>query len=599
MKLTQRVAYHALASASLLFCSSTIVQAQTPSSQDKIPLSKPINKKSKAVKVPEDHNANSENTQAKDIMYKVTASEIALQRGEWQSAFVTILGLAQQTRDPRFAKRATEIAMSVQQLEEAIAANRLWQELDTGSQEAAQNYLSLMVVKNDYAEIEKFFVLALKSSNVQERGNLIFQIQRSLNHLNDKQAAFTTLEKILSEDMNLIQSHIALSRAAYRSGNLERAQKEAKTALSMSPDSELAILTLAQASEKATSFQLVADFLKQYPAAKDVRLAYASMLVDSKQFDAARTEFLDFLQTPGKVDLTHAQILYSLGSIELEAGQLNTAEKYFHEFLTKISENDDPSSAYLSLAQIALQRKDKLNADQWLGKIPFNDGKNPAWFNIQMRRAQLLASDNKFLEARQFLQNIATTKDSEQILLLQTEAQIMRDAGQVTEAFVVLQMALGEFPGSAELLYDFAMLAESLKQFSDMELALKQLIQIAPSNALAYNALGYSYADRNLNLDEAHALIETANRLNPNDPYILDSLGWIKFRLKQYEDAEHFLRRSLSMRKDADVAVHLAEVLWIQNRKDEAIRLFVEARQKDPQSAILKSTLLRLTVNLP
>jgi tetratricopeptide (TPR) repeat protein len=132
-----------------------------------------------------------------------------------------------------------------------------------------------------------------------------------------------------------------------------------------------------------------------------------------------------------------------------------------------------------------------------------------------------------------------------------------------------------------------------------MEMALKQLIQIAPNNALAYNALGYSYADRNMQLDQALALIEAANQLNPNDPYILDSLGWVKYRLKEYADAERYLRLSLGMRQDADVSVHLAEILWVQNKKDEALQLFSEARKRDPDNTLLKSTLQRLELKLP
>ena len=297
--------------------------------------------------------------------------------------------------------------------------------------------------------------------------------------------------------------------------------------------------------------------------------------------------------------LSSSRVIAPFDFAELEMGQLDVAESYFKQVLSAIAKDEDNSSAYISLAQIALQRKDKQTADSWLSKIESKDGKNPAWFTIQMRRALLLASDRKFLEARQFLQTITTNTDSEQVLLLQTEAQIMRDAGQSTEAFVLLQMALSEFPRSPELLYDFAMLAESLKQYPDMEMALKQLIQIAPNNALAYNALGYSYADRNMQLDEALALIEAANQLNPNDPYILDSLGWVKYRLKQYADAERYLRLSLGMRQDADVSVHLAEILWVQNKKDEALQLFSEARKRDPDNTLLKSTLQRLELNLP
>lgn len=594
-------------SALCLSCiSSNISYAQ--SSNEQIPHTKPVKIKVKPKPSTTPANTESSATESglsKEILYKLTASDIALQRGEWQSPFITIMGLAQQTRDPRLAKRAAEIAMSAQQVDESLAAVRLWRELAPGTPEAEQYYLSLLVIKSDYPAIEQFFLKLLEHSSGEERNGLIHQAQITLNRTSDKKAALLSLEKILAKEKNSVAAHIALSRAAFRSGDSIRAQQEAQAALAIEPGSELGILTLAHASEKSAAFVLVANFLKQYPQAKEVNLAYASMLLESKQFNLAKTEFLSFLKNPDKSGMPRPQALYSLGNIEMEMGQLDAAENYFKEMIAATSTDNDTSSAYISLAQIALQRKDKQDADLWLSKINKTnkvgdkDEQNPLWFNIQMRRALLLASDSKYREARQFLQSVSATKETEQALLLQTEAQIMRDAGQVTEAFVLLQMAVGEFPGSPDLLYDFAMLSESLKYYPEMEMALKRLIQIAPNNALAYNALGYSYADRNLHLDEALSLLEFANQLSPNDPYILDSMGWVKFRLKNYSEAEKFLRQSLSMRQDADVSIHLAEILWTQDKKDEAMRLFADANKKDPQNVLLKNTLQRLALTLP
>lgn len=592
----------------LCFCCilSNISYAQ--SSTEQIPHTKPVKIKVKPKPSATPANTESKSIESglsKEILYKLTASDIALQRGEWQSPFITIMGLAQQTRDPRLAKKAAEIAMSAQQVDESLAAIRLWRELAPGAPEAEQYYLSLLVIKSDYPAIEQFFLSLLEKSSAEERNGLIHQAQITLNRTSDKKAALLSLEKILAKEKDSVATHIALSRAAFRSGDSIRAQQEAQAALRIEPSSELGILTLAHASEKDAAFSLVANFLKQYPQAKEVNLAYASMLLESKQFNLAKTEFLSFLKNPDKSGMPRPQVLYSLGNIEMEMGQLDAAENYFKEMITATSTDDDTSSAYISLAQIALQRKDKQGADFWLSKINKTnqvgdkDEQNLRWFNIQMRRALLLASDSKYREARQFLQTITATKEAEQALLLQTEAQIMRDAGQVTEAFVLLQMAVGEFPGSPDLLYDFAMLSESLKYYPEMEMALKRLIQIAPNNALAYNALGYSYADRNLHLDEALSLLEFANQLSPNDPYILDSVGWVKFRLKNYTEAEKFLRQSLSMRQDADVSIHLAEILWSQNKKDEAMQLFIDAHKKDPQNALLKNTLQRLGLTLP
>ncbi len=536
---------------------------------------------------------------SKDILYKLTTSELAVQRGEWQSAFVTVLSVAQQTRDPRLAKRAMEIAMGAQQMDESMAALRLWRELAPGSGEAEQYYLSLMVVQNNFTEIQKLFAEKLRTSDLNEQIALIHHAQRVLARMQDNKQAFNTLETILRPFAETFDARIALSRGAFRNKDSVRALAEARAATQLRPDSELAVLTLAQASEPQDALKLVADYLKRLPQAKEVRLAYATMLIENKQLAAAKQEFLFLLREQESKGDSTTQSLYTLGAIEMDLAQIDEAEKYFTLFLQRVTEEDDASPVYVNLAQIALQRKDKKTADLWLAKVERKDGKNPAWFTIQMRRALLIASDGKYPDARKFLQTVSPENDAERIQLLQTEAQIMKDAGQTLEAFVLLQLALSEYPDSSELLYDFAMLAEMQKQYPEMEGALKQLIQMMPNNALAYNALGYSYADRNIELQSAQKLIEAANQLSPNDPYILDSLGWVKFRLNKLPEAEQFLRSSFALRQDVDVTVHLAEVLWAQDKKTEAIQLFNDARKKDNNNALLRSTLERLGLVLP
>ncbi|MBX9869530.1 MAG: hypothetical protein K2X63_07020, partial [Burkholderiaceae bacterium] len=273
-------------------------------------------------------------------------------------------------------------------------------------------------------------------------------------------------------------------------------------------------------------------------------------------------------------------------------------ENRFKSYLSGASADDNTSSAYINLAQIAINRKDLSTADEWLAKVEFQDGQNPVWFGVQMRRALLMSGAGKHLAARQFLQTITANRDNQEVQLLQTEAQIMKNAGQNLEAMMVLEAALNNSPRNAELLYDYAMQAESLKRYAEMETSLKQLIQLAPENPFAYNALGYSYADRNINLDQALWLIEKANQLSPNDPYILDSLGWIQFRLKNWTKAEEILRRSFTMRQDPDITVHLGEVLWVQDKKTEAQQLFLDAKKKDANNELLKSTIERLGVSL-
>lgn len=535
---------------------------------------------------------------SKDILHKVLSAESAIQRGDWQSAYITFLGLAQQSRDPRLAKRAADLAMEAQSVDEAAAAVRLWRELSPNSSEANQYYLSILVVKSDYAELEKFLSTQLLGSTQQETALLIHHAQRLLARTQDPQRAFQTLKNILGKLPVGVDSHIALAHAARRNQDKSTAQQEAGLARALAPDSELAVLTQAQVAEPADALKLVQEFLRTHPNSQEIQLAHATMLIEGKQLDAAKQVFLTLLALQTASQSPSASTLYAIGAIELEQGKIDQAESYFQQFLKVLTPTIDPSNAYINLAQIALLRQDKKAADQWLAKVDYKDGNNPIWMKVQLRRAQMIAADQGVGAARRFLQHLRSNRDHERLQILQTEVQILRDAGQHLEALTLSQLGLGEFPNSTELLYLFALLAETLKNYDDMELALRQLIQIAPDNAFAFNALGYSFADRNIKLDEAQKLIERAVQLAPEDAFILDSLGWVKFRQKQLHEAEQILRRAVAIKRDLEITLHLAEVLWSQDKKEDALKLFAELKKDAPTSELIDRTLQRLAIPL-
>lgn len=533
---------------------------------------------------------------SKDILLKVLTAETAIQRGDWQSAYISFMGLAQQSRDPRLAKRAADLAMQAQSPDEAAAAIRLWRELAPNSSEADQYYLSILVVKNDYAELEKFLSAQLLSSEEKEKPLLIHQAQRLLARTQDPQRAFDTLKTVLAKLPVTLDSHIALAHAALRNQDKTRAQQQALLARELAPDSELAVLTHAQVLERSEALNIVQDFLRTHPNSQEIQLAFGTLLIEAKQLEAAKLAFLSLLAQQNASKTPTASTLYAIGAIELELGKLDSATTYFQAFLEVLTPTIDPSNAYINLAQIALQKQDKKAADTWLAKVDYKDGNNPIWLKVQLRRALLIASDQGAGAARRFLQQIHTKHDQERLQILQTEVQILRDAGQHLEALTLCQLGLGEFPSSTELLYHFALLSETLKHYDDMELALRQLIQVAPDNAFAFNALGYSLADRNVKLDEAQKLIERALQLAPDDAYILDSLGWVKFRQKHFSEAEQLLRRAVSIKADLEITLHLAEVLWSLDKKEDALALIAHLKKNFPSNELITQTLQRLSI---
>lgn len=531
-----------------------------------------------------------------ELLYKIITAEIAYQRGSWQGAYVTLYSVAQQTRDPRIARRAAEIALSAKQSGEALAAVRLWRELAPNSNEATQYYLGFMVMNNNLAEIESVFSEKLKSADPRQRGIIMLQAQRLLSRARDKNAAFSTLEALLEPYKTSPDAEMALAQGAYTKGDNLRAVNEAQNVLKAKPDSQLAILTLAQASSQDDAAKALAAFLVKNPAARDVRLAYASILIDLKKLDQATHEFEQLSrEKPDDINT-----IYTLGVLAMERNHLQEAEKYFLEYLKaqeeKQGEEHDPTTTLVNLARIATERKDYKAAQEWLSQIESYDGRNTAWFNVQIRRAFLYAKEGKLDEAHAFLRTVKTSTEAEQIQLIQSEAQLFRDGGQPEKAKTTLEEGIKQQPNNPDLLYDLAMLAESQKDLEGMELSLRKVIELAPNSQHAYNALGYSFADRNVRLDEAMTLIEKANQIAPDDPFILDSLGWVKFRLSKLDEAEQDLRRAYQLRPDAEIAVHLGEVLWKKGQKDGARKVWQEAHQKDPENLTLKETLERLNV---
>ncbi|WP_211462608.1 tetratricopeptide repeat protein [Collimonas silvisoli] len=545
------------------------------------------------VKPPEEHLPSVALT--KEILFKVLSSEIAYQRGNWQSAYVTLLGAAQQTRDPRLARRAAEMALSAKQANEALVAIRLWRELAPDSEEATQYYLGFIMLSNNLAEARPILEKRLLDAPPQARGVMMLQIQRLLARAQDKPGAFSLLEQLVAPYTSMSEAHLALAQEAFSIGNSTRAQEEAKIALNLKPDSELAILTSAQvAADNNDVERILTDFLKKYPGSREVRVAYARTLIDQKQYEKARSQFEILL----KSDKQDATTLLALGLLNAQIGDLKAAERYLISYIDQLNKHPeearDSTQALLILAQIAADRNDIDSALKWLAQVEPGD----AYLDAQLRRAQLLSKRGDLDGARRVLTEIETNGEREKTQVTQVEAQLLREANHPQEAFKVLETALKAQPDNADLLYDYAMAAEKLNNLSAMESALRKLIALAPENQQAYNALGYSLADRNIRLPEALTLIQKALTLAPQDPFIVDSMGWVQYRLGNLNEAETRLRNAYSLLPDPEIGVHLGEVLWVKGQKTDAQKLWREVHQKDPQNDALKNTLVRLGAKL-
>lgn len=532
-----------------------------------------------------------------DLLYKLTKAEMEFKSGQWQGPYVTMMVAAQQTRDPRLARRASEMALAAKQGSEALAAIRLWRELAPDSDEATQFFLGFVVLTDKIEEAEPIFAERLANAAPGARGVALFQMQQILSRSNDKLYAYSMLTRLVQPYLDMFEAHLVLAQGALSIDERDRAIGEANKALAIKPNSELAALTLAQVTgEPEAANKVLATFLQNNPDAVEVRAAYARLLVEQKQLEAARDQFLLLLKSqPDNVGG-----LYALGIVALQLEDTKGAEQYFKRFLAVLDKNPgdtrDPFKALMILSQIAETRGDMAGAIAWLDKV--DNSASSGYVDARLRRAQLIARGGDLDGARKALTEIEASDPAVQAQLLLVDAQFLRDANYVQSAFTVLENALLRFPNNPELLYDYALLAERLDKMELMEASLRRVMALAPDNQHAYNALGYSLAERGIRLPEAHALIEKALQMAPGDPFIMDSMGWVQFRMGDLAAAETALRRAYAVRSDPEIAVHLGEVLWQKGEKDEAQKLWREARGKDPKNEALKSTLARLNVSL-
>jgi tetratricopeptide (TPR) repeat protein len=529
------------------------------------------------------------------LLYQLMAAEVAAQRGDIGAAYATYLKLARETRDPRLARRATELALQGRALAESLEAARLWHELAPRSNEATQAVAMLYAASGKFDESYALFSGQLKTA--PQPAEELARIQRALTRSQDRAGAFVLLERLAQPYGKTAEVRLVLANGAQAAGLNARAIEEAKAAVDLAPDSERAALTAAQymqATDRKGALALLARYLERQPKSSDGRLAYARLLIADRQYDTARGQFERLLQADPK----NPDLVYSMALLSMQGNLKADARRYLERYLALLeepgNEERDADNAYLNLAQLAEEDKQYGEALKWLRKVEGGE----EYVTARVREAAVLAKMNRLDEGRKVLREIKPRSEDERVQLVIAEAQLLRDAKRQEESYAMLAQALGKAPDNLALLYDTAMAAERTNRLVEMERHLRRVIELKPDYAHAYNALGYTFADRNTRLPEALQLIEKAHQLSPDDPYILDSLGWIHFRMGDLKRAREVLERAYNAKPEAEVAIHLAEVLWAAGDHEGARKLLREVRTQEPGNELLKSTLARLKIAL-
>jgi tetratricopeptide (TPR) repeat protein len=538
------------------------------------------------------------------LVLGVLAAEFALQEGDITTAASTYAEIARRSRDAKVAERAVELLLRSRRTDEAKEITAIWQASDPGSARANQIGLAIALGSNDST-------LALKSvSRVvdlpeDKRGDAMMELARQLAQHKDRDFAVKLASVFTTTHPELAQSHYALSVASTGTdgSRINEALLAIDKALSIKPNWPQAVAVksrlLAVRAEKSTTpgaralangegVKLLSEGVAANPDSRDLKQLLARTQYDLGEFAASRKLFLD-LADDGKEDAEEMQLAATLAAFS--AQDWDVAEREFNEALA--AEKGDANALRYYLGRISEAKKRWVEAAERYAQVQ-RTGQGDRYWESQLRIAGVLGSDKRLLQAMSHLKQMAPTNAFERVTRAQTESNLWRDAGDNQKAFDALETALKTDAENTDLMYESAMLAERLNQMDDAEKRLRRVIELEPKRAHAYNALGYSLADRNIRLDEARTLIEKGHEIAPEDPAIIDSMGWIAFRQGRLKEAEEHLRRAYGKFKDGEIAAHLGEVLWAQGRKDEARGVWHAQMKVQPDSDILKKTMQRL-----
>jgi tetratricopeptide (TPR) repeat protein len=551
-----------------------------------------------------------------ELMYELLVGEISAAGGDARAAYELVLDAARKTDDPALYRRAVDLAAQARDGEGALRASLAWVQALPDSRDANRYLLQVLIGLNRLGDARAPLARELALASVAERPVAILSVPRYFARAGDRKTAALVVEQVLTPYTNDaetgVPAWVSIGRMRSAAGDTDGALEAAQRGQALEPQAEgPALLALALMGAKLPQAEgLVQTYLKGAKPLPEIRLDYARLLLDVQRYSEAATQLRQVVVERPRF----AQAWLILGTLELQDNKLDPAEAALKHYVELATDNGDGqdgkdgdkadrgasdevparglTQAYLYLAQIAEQRKDWVQANAWLDRINTPE----EMLSAQIRRASLLARQGKLKEARELLKKQPTKDAAEARLKLLADVQLLRDAHQYKTAYDTMAQATVLQPEDVDLLYDQAMLAEKLGHLDDMERLLRHVIGLKPDYHHAYNALGYSLADRKLRLPEAKLLIQKALEFAPDDPFIRDSLGWVEFRIGNTAQAAEILQNAYNAKPDTEIAAHLGEVLWALGKRDQAQAVWREGSRMNADNETLRDTLKRLRV---
>ncbi|MCG6863048.1 MAG: tetratricopeptide repeat protein [Chromatiaceae bacterium] len=519
-----------------------------------------------------------------DLIYAVLVGQVARQRGEHQMAFDHFLQAAQLAQDPGLAELAASAALTLDDTAAVQRAADAWLELSPNSIGAHQLAAYARLEANDVAAATDHLrrIIALAAEEGEDGYG---QAARLVSKLKLPDRRLKLMETLTSEEPESADAWFARAIVAAGADRPEEAAKAARRALDLRPGWNQPRIFLVQllmnSGDREKARETLEAFVTESPDDHGLRLLYAQLLVDEQEFSRARNVFEHMLRnTPKEPD-----VLFALGVLSLQLEDMEAARDYFVQLRDTGGRQDD-SAYYLGQVEELADNLD--TAVSWYLKVEGDQA-----LDARIRIAQIRAEQGKVERAREILHQLRDQWPEDAPTIFLIEGATLAEVNRLREAMDVYDEALEAFPGNPDLLYARGLHALSLNRLDIMESDFRTIIAKDPNNADALNALGYSLADQTDRYTEALSYIERALALKPEEPAVLDSMGWVQFRLGKPEEALEYLRKALAVMPDAEIAAHLGEVLWALDRRDEARSTWEAALAKDPDNEYLQRVIGR------
>lgn len=521
-----------------------------------------------------------------DNAYALMVAEIALNQGDTQLAIKHYLELARSQDNPDIAERAVRVAVYGQNLEAAVEAAQRWIELDPDRVEARQ-VIAAIYVRQDKVHEAYTYINDLISSSGLDDSQLFPPLLGILAREKNANTVLAVSQRIAFEYPERAYAQYMHGMLAAQNGRSEEALRFLDRSLSITEIEGAhsarakVLLRLGRPGEAVVSLQRAVE---ANPDDQNLRLTYARLLVDVKEYEKARVQFEKLHQASPD----DAELLYTLGLLSLESQRLDDAEKYMM-MLVRMNQREGEAQYYLG--RINENRKQYEEAIEWYRQVHVGEYKFDARLRIADALGTLGRTDEAIAEIDTMLKG--SQSDGSLVRIYITKGELLRGARRYEQAMDVFNTALEIVPGNSDLLYARALVAERLGRIDLLEADIRTILKTEPDNAHALNALGFTLADQTTRYEEAYGYIKRAIEIMPDDAAIIDSWGWVHYRLGDYDKAISLLRKALSRFDDAEIAAHLGEVLWVSGNQEEAREVWQKALKKSPDDPKLLEVMQR------